>query len=103
MRHETNGLRGRWSLLLGAALMLASGSARTAPVTPPLPPTVADGAKLETLFADDRFFEGPTWDPATKRLYVSAFGADNQQVLQIDPEAGGGSARVWMDQTKGVA
>ena len=102
MRHEKKGLRRGWSLL-GVAMMLAAAGAQTAPVTPPLPPTVADGAKLETLFADDRFFEGPTWDPGTNRLYVSAFGAENQQVLQIDPVAGGGSARVWMDQTKGVA
>jgi gluconolactonase len=90
-------------LLLGAAVMLTAAGAQTAPVPPPLPPTVADGAKLETLFADDRFFEGPTWDPATKRLYVSAFGSDNQQVLQLDPAAGASSLRVWMDQTKGVA
>ena len=66
---------------------------------PGLPATVADGAKLVEEYADERFFEGPTWDPRGKKLYFTAFGKDNQQILRLDAR---GKASVWLDKTQGV-
>jgi gluconolactonase len=63
-----------------------------------LPSTVASGAKLEQVFGDERFFEGPTWDPKTGKLYFTAFG-DATQVLRLDEP---GKAVVWMDKSQGV-
>lgn len=85
-------------LALAAAAPLPAALA--AAPTPPLPPTVADGARLETFYEEDLFFEGPTWHPGTTRLYVSAFGKDNSRVLQLDLN---GAARVWMDRSQGLA
>ncbi len=65
---------------------------------PPIPDTVAPGAELVELYGDDRFFEGPTWDPAGKKLYFTAFG-ETQQILRLESP---GRVTVWMDQTKGV-
>lgn len=67
---------------------------------PPLPQTVAPGARLTEVYADDSFFEGPTWDPKTGKLYFTSFPDDKpQQILRLD---GPGKAAVWMDDTKGV-
>jgi gluconolactonase len=66
----------------------------------PLPPTVAEGARLQTLYEADRFFEGPCWDPATGRLYFSAFGNPRPQVLRLDAP---GKVTVWMDPSGGLA
>lgn len=64
-----------------------------------LPPTVAEGASLTVVFQDERFFEGPSWDRETGKLYFTAFTRNNQQVLRLDAP---GSARVWMDATQGI-
>lgn len=64
-----------------------------------LPSTVAVGAKLEVVYGDGRFFEGPTWDPKGNRLYFTAFGKDNQQILRLDAP---GKVTVWLDKTQGV-
>lgn len=65
----------------------------------PLPPTVAPGAELVEVFADDRFFEGPTWDPKHGKLLFTAFGKDNQQILRLESP---GHASVWLDRTEGI-
>jgi gluconolactonase len=65
----------------------------------PMPSTVADGAKLVEVYADNRFFEGPTWDPVTKKLLFTAFKGKESQILRLD---GGGKAHVWLDKTEGI-
>jgi gluconolactonase len=67
----------------------------------PLPPTVAPGASLKVEYTDSRFFEGPSWDRSTNKLYFTAFdrGKGNEQVLRLDAT---GSVTVWMDHTQGV-
>ena len=64
-----------------------------------LPSTVAAGAKLTVVYSDHIFFEGPTWDPKTGKLYFTAWGNKNKQVLRLDAP---GKATVWMDDTAGV-
>jgi gluconolactonase len=64
-----------------------------------LPPTVADGAKLIEEYAADAFFEGPTWDPKTAKLYFTSFKGKSTQVLRLDKR---GAASVWMDNTEGI-
>jgi len=64
------------------------------------PPTVADGARLTEVFADDRTFEGPTFDPKSKKLYFAAAGKDGSQILRLDAP---GKASVWLDKSLGVA
>ena len=63
------------------------------------PPTVADGAKLIEEYAADAFFEGPTWDPKTAKLYFTSFKGKSTQVLRLDKR---GAASVWMDNTEGI-
>lgn len=65
----------------------------------PFPSTVAKGAKLVEVYSDPRFFEGPTADPKTGKLYFTAFGKDNQQILRLDAP---GKVTVWLDKTEGV-
>lgn len=67
----------------------------------PLPATVADGAKLVSVYSDERFFEGPTWDPQSKKLYFTAFGSEkeNTQILRLDAP---GKVSIWLDKTEGV-
>jgi gluconolactonase len=66
-----------------------------------LPATVADGAKLVSIYRDDRFFEGPVWDKPTAKLYFTAFGTprENTQILRLDEP---GKVVVWLDKTEGV-
>jgi sugar lactone lactonase YvrE len=68
-----------------------------------MPATVAAGAKLVSVYHDDRFFEGPAWDAKTGKLYFTAFGKvngqDNQQILRLDEP---GKVTVWLDKTEGV-
>ena len=80
-----------------AFAVVAAGSA--AAETLPLPETVEPGAKLIEVYADGRFYEGPTWDPASGKLYFTAFAKDNQQILRLDAP---GKVTVWMDKTEGV-
>lgn len=64
-----------------------------------VPSTVEKGAQLTVAYQDDRYFEGPTWDPVTSKLYFCAFQKGNEQVLSLD---GSGKAAVWMDHTQGI-
>lgn len=64
-----------------------------------MPPTVAAGAVLETCYAVNLFFEGPTWDPLGQALYFTAWGSDTTKILRYD-EAG--KTTVWIDDAQGV-
>lgn len=64
-----------------------------------MPPTVVKGSQLEEVYSDDRFFEGPTWEPRSGKLYFTAFGKDNQQILRLERP---GKVAVWLDKTEGV-
>jgi len=66
---------------------------------PGLPATVAPGAKLTVVYEDERYFEGPSWDPGTQKLYFCAFAKGNEQVVRLDSP---GKITVWMDHTQGV-
>lgn len=79
--------------------MLISWTTFAAGADYPVPTTVADGAKLVSVYSDDRFFEGPAWDPQTKKLYFTAFAKDNTQILRLDEP---GKVTVWLDKTEGV-
>ncbi|MFN0056043.1 MAG: SMP-30/gluconolactonase/LRE family protein, partial [Planctomycetales bacterium] len=83
--------------LLAVLTVLRAGLAADSP--PPIPATVAEGAKLVSVFSDERFFEGPAWDPGTKKWYFTAFGPDNTQILRLDAP---GKVTVWLDKTEGV-
>lgn len=86
--------------LLFVLAVLGVTAAAPAQQTPgPLPSTVADGAKLISVYHDDRFFEGPAWDPKTARLYFTAFRGMETQILRLDEP---GKVTVWLDKTEGV-
>jgi gluconolactonase len=87
--------------LLFVVLVVASSTRLTIAADFPLPPTVADGAKLVSVYSDDRFFEGPAWDPKSMKLLFTAFGSgkDATQILRLD---GPGKVAVWADKTEGV-
>jgi gluconolactonase len=88
-------------LCLSATLVLSEAQGASGPGDPQglLPPTVVEGAGLTVVYQDERFFEGPSWDTATGKLYFTAFAKKNQQVLRLDAP---GSASVWMDETQGI-
>jgi gluconolactonase len=65
----------------------------------PVPKTVAAGAKLVEVYAADRNFEGPTWDPTGKKLYFTAASKDNFQILRLDAP---GKASVFIEKSGGV-
>jgi gluconolactonase len=90
-----------------AAVLAVAAAAGAPPEQHPLPPTVAPGARLTEVYSDPRFFEGPVWDPAARKLLFTAFPKDpdtkqlgpHTQVMRLD---GPGKAAVWMDDTGGV-
>jgi len=66
----------------------------------PLPPTVQPEASIVEIYRDEElFFEGPVWAPASGKLFFTAFGKDNQQILRLERP---GTAAVWLDHTQGV-
>jgi gluconolactonase len=82
------------------ATLLVACAAQTLRAAEPIPDTVAAGAALVEAYADPRFFEGPTWDPGTGKLYFTAFGENNHtQILRLD---GPGKVHVFKDNTEGV-
>jgi len=88
------------SLILFMVFVLAlSGLTFAQSSGPGLPATVAPGAKLTVVYEDDRYFEGPSWDPVTQKLYFCAFAKGNEQVLRLDSP---GKITMWMDHTQGV-
>ena len=64
-----------------------------------MPSTVAEGAQLTSVYSDERFFEGPAWDPQSGKLFFTAFGSDNTQILRLDAP---GKVTVWLDKTEGI-
>ncbi|MEO8436764.1 MAG: SMP-30/gluconolactonase/LRE family protein [Pyrinomonadaceae bacterium] len=66
---------------------------------PELPDTVAPGSKLNVVYEDQRYFEGPSWDPSSGKLYFAAFQKGNEQLLRLD---GPGKVSLWMDHTQGI-
>ncbi len=67
---------------------------------PAIPSTVASGASLVEVFADDRFYEGPTWSPKENKLYFTAFGGKaGSQVMRLESP---GKATAWFDKSLGL-
>jgi len=59
-------------------------------------PLVEPGAELiEEYSAEGIYFEGPSWDPVTEKLYFSK-RTDGYQILRLDSP---GVATVWMNNT----
>lgn len=72
----------------------------TAAEVHPTPATVATDAKLTEEYGDDRFFEGPTWDPEAGKLLFTAFPEQGPtQILRLETR---GKISVWADNTEGV-
>jgi sugar lactone lactonase YvrE len=65
-----------------------------------LPPVIADDAKLYIIYeSKGTFFEGPTWDPASEKLFFTAFKGKSTQILRLDDL---NKVTVWLDNTQGV-
>lgn len=86
-------------VVASSLLFLLVNCAAQTPVLPPPPATVFPGAKLTVVYEDQRYFEGPSWDPVTAKLYFTVFEKGNEQVLRLDSP---GRASVWMDHTRGI-
>ena len=74
-------------VLLAYAILVLSHArslAEDKPAPAQMPDTVAAGAALVEVYGDPRFFEGPTWDPGTKKLYFTAFADKHTQILRLD-------------------
>lgn len=84
--------------IFGLSLAFFAASAGAAESLP-WPSTVAEGAKLKVAYETKSFFEGPTWDPHTTKLYFTAFADSGTQILRLD---GAGKASVWMDKSRGA-
>jgi len=70
------------------------------PALAEMPATIVDGAQLTSVYTDERmFFEGPAWDAKSGKLFFTAFGDKNQQILRLDAP---GKVTVWLDKTEGV-
>ena len=86
-----------------AACILLICSSLCAEGPPGLPPTVADGASLVELYAADHFFEGPTWDPKTGKLYFTVWGGGlkegEQKIARLE---GPGKVTDWMKGSLGI-
>lgn len=80
------------------ALLISTSPAGTAEPLP-WPSTAAQGARLVVAYEAKSFFEGPTWDPHTAKLFFMAFTDTGTQILRLD-EAG--KASVWMDKSRGA-
>ncbi|VTS07900.1 SMP-30/gluconolactonase/LRE family protein [Tuwongella immobilis] len=87
----------RWAVTLLMGLMMVG---MLAAQDPGFPPTAKPGAKLTVEYEAPYFFEGPTYDPAGKKLYFTAFGkGDDIQLLRLDAP---GKVTVFAEKTKGV-
>lgn len=100
MRNLTRHLLIVW---LGIALLAVdvSNSQTVSPQSnlPGLPGTVVPGSTLTVVYADERYFEGPSWDPVTKKLYFCAFEKGNEQLLRLEAP---GKVSIWLDHTEGI-
>lgn len=50
------------------SLVLSCHCAAQTTRLPPQPATIIPGAKLTVVYQDERYFEGPSWDPVTGKL-----------------------------------
>jgi gluconolactonase len=64
-----------------------------------LPPTVAEGAKLEAVYEEKSFFEGPAWDAAGKKLYFTSHAGKKHSIMRLEEK---GKATVWLEPSQGV-
>ncbi len=86
--------------ILIASILLFLSVRVVAAEAPPWPSTVvATGAKLEVAYDAKNFYEGPTWDPRTGKLYFTSFSDTGTQILRLDAP---GKASVWMDKSRGA-
>ena len=91
---------GRIGVIAGLmVLSVTAGAAGWAGEAHALPETVADGATPKEMYAAQRWFEGPSWDPGTKKFYFSSYTKDNQQLLRLDDID---KVTVWMDHTQDI-
>ncbi len=67
-----------------------------------VPPTVAEGGTFEAIYRAPRFFEGPTWDSAGKRLLFTSFGKAESDTAILAWSAADGKTSTWADKTQGV-
>ncbi|HEX4147729.1 MAG TPA: hypothetical protein VHY20_02025, partial [Pirellulales bacterium] len=67
---------------------------------------VAPGAKLIVEYEAERFFEGPTWDPKTAKLYFTSFQKTGPRAFNPETEVlrldGRGKAAVWLAKAEGL-
>jgi len=91
--------------LLLSANLFAGEPPKDTPVDAPLPPALIEGAKLETIYVEKgTFFEGPTWDFATKKLYFCAFRSFKnkiEHIMRLDEAGDPGKATIWQEKTGG--
>ena len=89
-------MRFRFLLVLTTAILTASPT--SAQEAPECPETVSPTAKLIEVYSGNEFYEGPTWDPESGRLFFTAFhrGSD---ILRLDFP---GKAVAWAVNTQGV-
>ena len=88
------------TLVLAALVVVGRFAFAEAPAEEhPMPPTVEAGAKMVELFTEKNWYEGPSWDPATKKLYFTKYTKQNQQILRVDEP---GKTTVWMDHTEDI-
>ncbi len=82
------------------AILLVLVTSGVAVADTPLPETVQPGAELVELYKAPGFYEGPTWDPAGKKLYFTAFlDKGLTRILRLDSP---GKVTVWADKTQGI-
>ena len=85
-------------IAISCILLAASAAARAQ--EPTAPPTVEAGASLVEVFADQRFYEGPSWCMKEGKLYFTAFGGpSHSQILRLQSP---GKATVWFEKSEGV-
>jgi gluconolactonase len=94
-REGGRGVRFALPLFLALSLPLITVAADA----PSLPPTVAKDAKLTEIYAAHCWFEGPSWDPQTHKLYFTSYTKKNQQMLRLDAP---GKVTVWWDHTEDI-
>lgn len=83
-------MTGRFPRMCMAALLLGPVlTARAQLITP--------GAQLVPVFSGGGFYEGPTWDPFTARLYFSSLTSN--QLFRLTPPA---TVTPWMNSSQGI-
>ncbi len=86
-----------WTLTIIAGRVFATDDTDTDDT--PVPPTVAERSPLVQVYAGESFFEGPTWDPKSGKLYFISFAGAKTQILRLERP---GRVGVWLDGSEGV-